>query len=199
MLGYSICRIVDNGRRNSASDDVTYATAARKGEMNIKELMGLYYRLENAVTVSPHGLRKRIAAGDDDFLLVDLRSRLEYEQSHIVGARSIPAYSSPDTPAYEQHERIVSAFGALGVEKEIIVYCYSKACMSGKKIGVLLADHDIFVKHLGIGWNEWRHAWQSWNHEHEWPENSAEEYIASGPEPGRYSGTSTSGPIHCEC
>src|SRR5680860_1381798 len=44
-----------------------------------QELIKEFYDVETAVHVSPHGIRKGIAAGDDSFILVDLRSQEEYE------------------------------------------------------------------------------------------------------------------------
>ena len=143
-----------------------------------------YYRVENAVKVSPHGLRKLMDKQDKSFILVDLRSAVEYEKEHIVGAVNIPAYSDPDTSAYDEEERIIGQFQALPKEKDIIVYCYSTACMTGRKIGLMLAEQDIYVKHLGIGWNEWRYGWETWNHEHEWAITKPEEYVISGSAPG---------------
>lgn len=156
-----------------------------------------FYDIENAVHVSPHSVRKHIAGGDEDFVLVDLRSQEEYEREHIVGAVSIPAYSDPDTSAYGDVERIVVAFRELrkeNPEKDLIVYCYSIPCMTGRKVGQLLANHSIYVKHLGIGWNEWRYFWTLWNHEHEWKETDVLEYIASGPNPGVFQGEVTISP-----
>lgn len=143
-----------------------------------------FYRIENAVHVSPHGLRKLMDKGDKSFVLVDLRSTVEYEKSHIVGAVNIPAYSDPDTSAYQEKERITKAFQELPKGKDVIVYCYSTACMTGRKIGAMLSEQGIYVKHLGIGWNEWRYHWQLWNHEHEWEKTKAEDYVISGKEPG---------------
>ena len=143
---------------------------------NTQELIALYYRLEIAALVSPHSLRKRIGEGDTGFILIDLRSNEEFRQGRIRGARSIPAYRDPDTPAVDE-KRIVQAFKDLPTQKEVIIYCYSKPCMTGRKVGDLLARSDIFVKHLGIGWNEWRHEWASWNHEHELPHVSVLDYI----------------------
>jgi len=57
-------------------------------------------------------------------------------------------------------------------------------CMTGRKIGLMLVDHGIYVKHLGIGWNEWKYDWTGWNHEHEWNITKAEDYIATGKDPG---------------
>ncbi len=148
------------------------------------DLISEFYDVENAVHVSPHSIRKMMDKGDSSFVLVDLRSAEEYEREHIVGAVSIPAYKDPDTSAYGDVERIIGEFQKLPKEKDIIVYCYSIPCMTGRKIGKMLSDKGIYVKHLGIGWNEWRHDWMGWNHEHEWNVTKAEDYIAMGPTPG---------------
>jgi rhodanese-related sulfurtransferase len=158
-----------------------------------EDLMRDFYLSENYVHVSPHGLRKHMAKGDAEFILVDLRSQEEYEQEHIAGAINIPAYKDPDTSAYWDVERIVGEFSKLPKDVDIIVYCYSIPCMTGRKIGKMLAEHGIYVKQLGIGWNEWRYHWELWNHEHEWNQTTVEDYIASGPEPGSVPGVEASG------
>lgn len=147
-------------------------------------LIAEFYATENAVHVSPHSLRTKMAKGDASFTLVDLRSAEEYEREHIAGAINIPAYSDPNTSAYGDVDRIVAAFRALPEGKPVIVYCYSMPCMTGRKIGEMLAEHGMYVQHLGIGWNEWRHHWTLWNHEHEWDATKVQDYIASGLEPG---------------
>lgn len=153
-----------------------------------------FYATENAVHVSPHSLRKKIAEGAVDVVLVDLRSSEEYEKAHIVGAVNIPAYKDKDHSDYGATERIVSAFAALPAEKNIVVYCYSMPCMTGRKVGQMLTEHGIYVQHLGIGWNEWRHFWTLWNHEHEWDATNVQEYIATGTEPGSFTGTPSLNP-----
>ncbi|MBI3332327.1 rhodanese-like domain-containing protein [Candidatus Peregrinibacteria bacterium] len=153
-----------------------------------------FYDTENAVHVSPHSIRKKIAEGAQDFILVDLRSQEEYEKEHIVGAVSIPAYKDRDTSDYGAVDRIVAAFREFPKDKNIIVYCYSMPCMTGRKIGQMLTEHGIYVQHLGIGWNEWRHFWTLWNHEHEWSRTNVEEYVASGKEPGSFKGTPSTTP-----
>ncbi len=152
-----------------------------------KELIKEFYEVENAVYVSPHTLRKKMSKGEtNDYILVDLRSPQEYEKEHIVTAVNIPAYKDPNTSAYDEKERIISSFKRLMEEnpkKEIIVYCYSMPCMTGRKIGKMLAENGIYVKHLGIGWNEWRYFWNLWNHDSETP-TKVESFIVSGKEPG---------------
>ncbi len=152
-----------------------------------KDLIAEYYKIENAVSVSPHGLRGKMDKGDQSYILVDLRSQEEYLEEHIVGAVNIPAYSDRYTSAYGEVDRIVGSFQKLQQEnpgRDIIVYCYSTPCMTGRKIGGILAEHDIYVKHLNIGWYEWRHAWNTWNHQHEWNTTKVNDYITSGEAPG---------------
>ncbi len=143
-----------------------------------------FYMAENAVHVSPHSLRGKMDKGVNDYILVDLRSAEEYEAEHIAGAVSIPAYRDRDTSDYGAVSRIAGSFAALPEGKRVIVYCYSTPCMTGRKIGKMLAERGIYVQHLGIGWNEWRHDWTSWNHEHEWNTTSVMDYLAFGSEPG---------------
>ena len=124
---------------------------------------------------------------DDSYILVDLRSQEEYEEEHITTAFNVPAYKDKDHSDYGAVDRIVKEFESLHVEypdREFIVYCYSTPCMTGRKVGQILAENDIYVKHLGIGWNEWRYDWESWNHPHEWGITSVEDYISTGSEPG---------------
>jgi len=150
-------------------------------------LMKDFYLTENYIHVSPHGLRKHMDKGDDDFIIVDLRSQEEYEREHIIGAINIPAYRDPYNSAYDEVDRIVAMFKSLQERnpgKDIIVYCYSIPCMTGRKVGNMLAEHGIYVKQLGIGWNEWRYYWELWNHEHEWNVTFVEDYVVSGTEPG---------------
>lgn len=158
-----------------------------RGDLTNEERIADFYATETSVLVSPHGLRGKMDKGDDSFVLVDVRSREEYEEEHIVGAVNIPAYSDRYTSAYSEVDRIVNSFKELREKaegKDIIVYCYSIPCMTGRKVGNMLAEHEIYVKELGVGWNEWRYFWTLWNHPHEWETTSPEEYVVSGAEPG---------------
>jgi len=138
-----------------------------------------FYEIENAVYVSPHSLRVKMSKNDSNFTLVDLRSPEEYAKEHIKGAINIPAYKDEETPDYNA-ERLISQFSELSKNKDLIVYCYSAPCMTGRKVGKILAENEIYVKHLGIGWNEWRYSWISWNHEYEWNITNVSDYIEIG-------------------
>lgn len=165
---------------------VAYTTLSFNAKPSNDDLIKDFYLTENAVHVSPHSIRGQMDKGTGNFVLVDLRSAEEYSKEHIVGAVNIPAYKDPNTSAYDEVERIVGSFQKLikdNQNKDIIVYCYSTPCMTGRKIGKILAEHDIYVKHLGIGWNEWRYYWNLWNHDGE-RKTLVENYIVKGNEPG---------------
>ena len=148
-----------------------------------------FYETENAVHVSPHTLRGKMDKGDLSYVLVDLRSAEEYEKEHVVGAINIPAYKTPNASINigidkEATQEIVDAFKDIPMDKEIITYCYSMPCMTGRKIGKLLAENKIYVKTLNIGWNEWRYFWNLWNHDGEWNSTDVKDYVVSGSEAG---------------
>jgi rhodanese-related sulfurtransferase len=155
------------------------------------QLRSHYYRSDVATLESPHGVRMDITRGEQDFILVDVRSQQEYILEHIIGALNVPAYKDPQTSAYDEVDRISQSFMEIRREypdREIIVYCYSASCMSGRKIGNMLSDYGIFVKGLGIGWNEWRYYWNTWKYPSEWETTHVKDYIYSGTEPGVYRG-----------
>lgn len=154
-----------------------------------QKLIKDFYLTENAVHVSPHTLRKKMDKGETNYTLVDLRSSQEYEKEHIITAINIPTYKDPNTSISlegekQEKERIISQFKSLPKGQEIIVYCYSMPCMTGRKIGKFLAENGIYVKSLNIGWNEWRYFWSLWNHDSETP-TDGKDYIVFGKEPGK--------------
>lgn len=137
-----------------------------------------YYNHEVATNISAHGLRKKLDEWDNSFVIVDVRSEEEYIEWHIIWAISIPAYTDRDNIQAISNERILEAFKAIDPDKEIITYCYSSYCMTSRKIGSFLAENWVYVKHLTVGWNEWRYGWELWNYPHE--EDQTQKYTFSG-------------------
>lgn len=186
-IGREILLAIIAGALAGALVSAAFFFAAEQARDSPSQRITDFYLTENEVLVSPHSLRGKMDKGAQDFVLVDLRSAEEYGIEHVRGAVNIPAYSDKFTSAYGDTERIVEAFANLSTQnqgKAIIVYCYSTPCMTGRKIGLMLAQHGIYAKHLGIGWNEWRYYWNLWNHEHEWNSTKVEDYLWKGSEPG---------------
>lgn len=158
----------------------------------LEELLSNYYDMEVAARVSPQRLRRYIDRVGRNITLVDLRSQTEYEEGHIIGAINIPVYTIPLSTDYNAMERIVAAFSALDQTTEIIIYCDSAPCSSGAKVGQLLADHDIYVSYLSIGWEEWKNDWDKWNQDIG-EQLDRENYYFTGSDPGMFEGEVSAG------
>lgn len=138
-----------------------------------------YYAASAATLVSPHNIRERMTHGKEDYVLVDVRAESDYLREHIVTAINIDTGRELDV-VLQEFQTLISE----NPNKEIIIYCYSAACMNGRKAGNFLAENGVYVKEMTIGWNEWRYDWQMWNYDTEWEEVKVEDYVATGAEPG---------------
>lgn len=139
-----------------------------------------YYANSVATLVSPHSVREKMKHGTDGgIVLVDVRAEEDYVREHIVTAVNIDTGRDLDVVLAEFRQLQVA-----NPDKEIIMYCYSAACMNGRKAGNFLAENGVFVKEMTIGWNEWRYDWEMWNYDTEWAEVKVEDFVTSGAEPG---------------
>jgi rhodanese-related sulfurtransferase len=159
--------------------NLLYFTQTKFKDTPQSELVKMFYETEVATNVSAHSLRKKIESWDDSFILVDIRSKEEYDNEHIKSSINIPAYTDKDNIWNTSKDRILESFQKLDTNKEIILYCYSHYCMSSRKIWLFLAENKIFVKHLTVWWNEWRYNWKLWNYPHE--DDNTEKIIEKNP------------------
>lgn len=144
-----------------------------------------YYTIENLVAVSPYDIKTALQKNTQNaFVLVDLRTPEEYNLEHITSAVNVPNYLDPKKSGQSNSDRLVDTFTKIkndNPNKDIIMYCYSAACMASRKVGLLLAEHGIVAKHLNIGWYEWKYYWTIWNGE---DGTEADDFITKGSEPG---------------
>lgn len=119
-------------------------------------LIADHYNSEMATMVSPTTLKRWIDAGEDAYILVDLRSQAEYAREHFKTAINIPAVSLNEA-------QLVAEFEKLPKDKPVIVHCYSAYCTLGRKVGQTLAKHNIYVQELTVGWSELRYHYDLWN------------------------------------
>ena len=98
----------------------------RKVEEKKPSITKEYYDSENKVAVSPATLRKMIDEKDSSFILVDLRSKEEFNAEHIIGAINIPAVTMNE-------DEIILAFKKLPPEKTAIGHCYNAYCILVKQ------------------------------------------------------------------
>ena len=189
MQGYKILIItIVTSSILASGTTALFFTLKHKEVRDTHTLIHDLYAEKNATFVDPHTLRQALDKGTNTFILVDIRSKEEYTHEHIVSAISIPTYTDPTIPSQNETEKTLSSFSTLALKnpgKDIVVYCSSAFCMAGQQLGQMLAGHNIFIKQLGIGWNEWRYFWTLWNHEDEWSSTHAEDYVIAGTEPGK--------------
>lgn len=120
------------------------------------DMVKSYYNDEMSSIISPVDVRNLIDKKDENYLLVDLRSKAEYDAEHVITAINIPAVNM-------SKDQLWSEFNKLPKDKEIIVYCYSAYCTLGRQVGQFLANKGFFIKDMNIGWSEWRYYWDLWN------------------------------------
>ncbi len=97
-------------------------------EKNFTIVAGSEYGKKIETTkLSPAEVKNLIAAGKDDYVLVDVRDAAEYKEGHIPTAINIPS------------ETFASKSEVLPKEKKIIVYCNSgsRSYMAYRKLGKL--------------------------------------------------------------
>ena len=138
-----------------------------------------YYANSAATLVSPHNIRERMSHSKEDYVLVDVRAEADYLREHVVTAINIDTGRDLDVVLTEFQQLLAD-----NPDKEIIIYCYSAACMNGRKAGNFLASNGVYVKEMTIGWNEWRYDWEMWNYDTEWEFVKVEDFVVAGTEPG---------------
>ena len=139
-----------------------------------KTLKTLHYETETAVLVSPHALREDMEHGENPYVIIDTREPEHYKLGHITGAINIP----PDNDMVTEFKEIIKKYP----DKEVLIYCYTSVCMRGRKVGKELASNGVYVRELGVGFQEWKNDWKSWNYE--WEKINIQPLITEGEEPG---------------
>ena len=137
-----------------------------------------YYDSEVATLVSPHSLREDILHNTVSYVIVDVREKDDYLRGHIIGAINIV----PGPGMVEKFKELEKE----NLNKKILTYCYTQVCLRGRKVGRELADSGVYVKELGIGFNDWKNFWRQWNYESEWSGININEYIQTGETPGKF-------------
>jgi rhodanese-related sulfurtransferase len=94
--------------------------------------------------ISATELRQRLA--QDDLVLLDVRSPVEYEAGHLPQAISLP------------HEELEKRLDELPTDKTIVAYCRGPYCVFADDALALLAERGHEVRRLEEGVAEWQQA-----------------------------------------
>ena len=105
-----------------------------------------HFRARLEVETDPSDVYVDLRNGENGFLLVDVRSKEAFSESHIPGAINMP-YREINT----------SRVAHLSKDKLIVVYCFSPACNAATKAALRLAELGFFVKEMIGGIEYWQH------------------------------------------
>lgn len=98
-----------------------------------------------SVETDPSDVKADLDRGAKGFVVIDARSRADYDRAHVPGALSIPYRTiSPQTTA------------ALDPNDLIVVYCWSPACNAAAKAGARFAALGFKVKEMIGGIEYWK-------------------------------------------
>ncbi|MEX0601361.1 MAG: metalloregulator ArsR/SmtB family transcription factor [Rhodothermales bacterium] len=86
------------------------------------------------------------AMDDGSVSLLDVRPRLEFDQGHIAGARSVPL------------EELSDYLGELSSDREVVAYCRGRYCVFAHEAVRLLRSHGVRARKLRDGFPEWKRA-----------------------------------------
>lgn len=102
---------------------------------------------ENSLKINLRELLEKMNS-QDDLLIIDVRSKLEYQKGHIPGAINI---------AVEQFEQWSAQFSPQS-EQTIVIYCEGIYCIQAISAMKHLLSHDIELKVYQNGLFEWINA-----------------------------------------
>lgn len=134
-----------------------------------QQMIAGFYETAHAATVSPSDYIDGLQQGNPIGVLVDLRTKGEYDASHLVGAVNIPAGQMTSG-------QLVAAFRQLPPNETIITYCYSSYCDLSDNVGLALSQNGIYAKHMTAGWYELNRDYSS--------------YVVNGSSPGTLNASS---------
>lgn len=102
-----------------------------------------------------------------EFILVDLRSKDEYDKEHIKGAHSLPVYELKNNKV-EYLTIDPATLSKLDKKRHIVAYGPSTSFQYQQQIISYLAKQGYSVSQLAVGWNELRHFQNLWIPEGLW-------------------------------
>ena len=103
-----------------------------------------HFQRRLAVETDVSDVAQALAAGEQDFVLVDARSDEAYAAGHLPGAISLP------------HARITAETAAALPDGLLVTYCWGPSCNGATKAAAKLAANGRAVKEMLGGFEYWR-------------------------------------------
>lgn len=116
-------------------------------------------------TVDPVMVKELIDSTEKDYVIVDIRSAMEYKWSHMKGAINIPAYTDPNN-VYQTQNKLGDVYKKVSKifarKKLIIIYGYSSDSDINDKVYEFFKKNNLPVRIMSISWYEWSHNFAEW-------------------------------------
>lgn len=108
-------------------------------------------------------LASKLRKGEEDFLIIDVRSQKEYDAGHIVTAKNIPIYETEmiTDKGDLDTEKVLGSFEGIEKDKLIILYGQNSYATIPSDTAFLLEKAGKSAKALAIGWEEWEHLYSN--------------------------------------
>lgn len=124
----------------------------------------LYKENMNNLYLDPVLLKRKIDSNDSEYLLIDIRSRAEYQVGHIKGAVNNPIYGDPNQvydSLIKKEDWWKKITKTIKEKKQAVIYGYSP----NADITLETADYlkkFIPTKILAVSWHDWKNNFYQW-------------------------------------
>ena len=105
-----------------------------------------YFEAKLAAELGPHNVKRLIDAGDQSFVILDVRSAEGYRAGHIPGAINIP------------FEELATRWKELPKRQAVISYCWNVTCLLCTKAAFILASKGFKAREMIGGIKSWQDA-----------------------------------------
>lgn len=116
-------------------------------------------------TIDPVMVKELIDSTEKDYVIVDIRSSMEYKWNHMKGAINMPAYENPNN-VYQTQTKLDDVYKKVSKKfagkKLVIVYSYRPESDMTDKVFEYFKKYKYPVRVLSITWYDWLHNFASW-------------------------------------
>jgi rhodanese-related sulfurtransferase len=121
---------------------VALRTAGERQLTEIDRLVAIYFQDRQTLQpVSREELQQRLSGGET--IVLDVRPVLEYQQGHIIGARSMPV------------DELEQRLAELEAHRQIVAYCRGPYCVFADEAVTLLRAHGFHAERYAEGYPDW--------------------------------------------
>lgn len=133
----------------------------------------------NTASIDPYILVSAIKRNDKGYVIIDVRSKKEFDQGHIQTAQSYPMYDALEkwTGGIDTKDQITKAARAIPPNTTVVVYGHFANSALPQLVAQKLQAKGKKAYVLAVGWNEFAHMSNVWIPEAAWRDVDIQKYI----------------------